>query len=190
MQWYERVFFCVLDRLQSPGWITHHIVGSEIHTGLEAKQVGTLWLLLGLWLGPLVLDAVIYDHAPIEPPKNAGEVPACLAADTFAAVARCAMIAFEHVARRAEGCNGLLRCYVRMEALENRHRSGNGNTQCFAPTSELGLAQWRDPTSLGPLAGRTAWHRKPRLHRAGLASLRTPAPPAIDRPEGKTIGKR
>ncbi|MBI2804301.1 MAG: hypothetical protein HYX68_04875 [Planctomycetes bacterium] len=55
---YEQLFFSVLDRIACPGYIHHHVIRLEEHTG-EA-DLGAIWRHYGYHGGPLVLDAIIY----------------------------------------------------------------------------------------------------------------------------------
>jgi hypothetical protein len=56
---YGKVFFDVADRLRSPSFITHLVIGPRIQYGLTAADVDTLWLHFGFWAGSHVIDAII-----------------------------------------------------------------------------------------------------------------------------------
>ena len=56
---YERLFFQVRDRLDSPGWIVHKAIGQ-----LVPNNVGAIWRHYGYFGGPLVLESLLehYRH--------------------------------------------------------------------------------------------------------------------------------
>ncbi len=59
--WYARLFFDLDERLNAPGFITHEVIGSQLHFGLSPQDVGLLWKLFAYWCGPHVLQVVL-DH--------------------------------------------------------------------------------------------------------------------------------
>lgn len=57
---YERIFFDVIDRLESPSLIVHTIIGRAVQTGLAEREYDCLWKLFAYFLGPAVLDALVF----------------------------------------------------------------------------------------------------------------------------------
>lgn len=58
---YCKIFFDVEDRLSAPSVITHVVIKKAAQMGLAERDHDGLWKLFGYWLGPVVLDALIYD---------------------------------------------------------------------------------------------------------------------------------
>lgn len=60
VDYYERFFFDVRDRLQAWGLITHAVIRFSARAGLASRSYDCFWKLIGYWCGPIVLDALIY----------------------------------------------------------------------------------------------------------------------------------
>jgi hypothetical protein len=68
VDWYEALFFNVLDRLDNPGWIANNVLGEQMQCGLTEREYAFLWKFYGYVGGPVVLDAIIYRHfSPMRP---------------------------------------------------------------------------------------------------------------------------
>ena len=81
VDYYESWFFNVRDRLQSPGYITHTVIGKSIQCGLSEREFDVLWKLYGYWGGPHVLDSIIYRGHGSPRPEKPEEVAAFWADD-------------------------------------------------------------------------------------------------------------
>jgi hypothetical protein len=85
---YVWLFFCVLDRLDAPTWITCRVIGPEIHHGLAEEDLDVLWKFFGYAYGPVVLDALIHGTLGLPRPATAREAAEALARDADALLAR------------------------------------------------------------------------------------------------------
>jgi len=57
---YTQLFFDVIGRLSAHGLIMHLVIGRATQIGLAERSYDCLWKLLGYNVGPLILDAFIY----------------------------------------------------------------------------------------------------------------------------------
>ena len=73
IEYYERLFFNIRDRLQSSGWII--LAGIGRRSGSPDDQRGYVYRLFAYFGGPLVLDAVISGMESTEIPRQAEDVP-------------------------------------------------------------------------------------------------------------------
>jgi hypothetical protein len=56
VQWYERLFFNVRDRLHLAGWLAHHALGRKVHTAPSEADVELVWKLAALGGGVVALE--------------------------------------------------------------------------------------------------------------------------------------
>jgi hypothetical protein len=59
IRWYEKLFFNVRDRRDTPNYIAAQVIGPVVGEGLEAVELGTLKKFFGYNGGPAVLDSYI-----------------------------------------------------------------------------------------------------------------------------------
>lgn len=60
VEWYERLFFHVRDRLDKPSYVIHRVIGPGIHGSPSERDVGLWWKLIGYRCGPVVLESMVY----------------------------------------------------------------------------------------------------------------------------------
>lgn len=75
VQVYERTFFAVRDRLTLESWIMHHVVGVNVHGGLQARHTETLWKLFAYFGGPHILDVLVTTFNRLPHPTHADGAP-------------------------------------------------------------------------------------------------------------------
>lgn len=73
VSWYEKLFFNVSDRLDSPGYISHVVIGEKLQSGLTDGDHDVLWKMFGYWGKSHVIDAVAYRSYDSTAPDNAGQ---------------------------------------------------------------------------------------------------------------------
>jgi hypothetical protein len=76
IDWYEALFFNVLDRLDNPGWIANKVLGEQMHYGLTERDYNFLWKFYGYVGGNVLLDALIYRHFSPMRPTEPGQLRA------------------------------------------------------------------------------------------------------------------
>ena len=115
---YESWFFNVLDRLESPGYITHQVFGRSIHQGLSSRNFDCLWKMYAYWLGPIALDAIIYQFNRPMPPGNTSGVNAALDNDAALTMRLKATVALRTIPVNWETQIEIIKLYMNLLEIE------------------------------------------------------------------------
>lgn len=59
IQWYEKAFFSVVEKIDNKTYITHVAMGRSIHRGLFERDYDLLWKMLGYACGPHMVDSLV-----------------------------------------------------------------------------------------------------------------------------------
>jgi hypothetical protein len=78
---YEKYFFNVTDRLDSPSYITHCVLGRALQASPAERTPDFLWKLFGYWQGPAMVDAWVYRFNRPSRPETANGVAAAITDD-------------------------------------------------------------------------------------------------------------
>jgi hypothetical protein len=78
LEWYEKLFFNVLDRIDNISYITNIAIGDMIQRGMSDRDYAILWKLYGYFRGPHMIDFLMttftdrhhVDHDSIERALN------------------------------------------------------------------------------------------------------------------------
>jgi hypothetical protein len=70
---FERLFFAVVDKLNSPTWIVTRVFGMQLYVPSE-NDLDTIWKHAAYSYGPLVLDAFLHGTVNTERPQNAEQL--------------------------------------------------------------------------------------------------------------------
>jgi hypothetical protein len=115
---YSQIFFDVQSRLESPGWITHVVIGDAFNRSVD-KQPDGLWKLFGYWGGPFVLDSLIYRfNCPVWL-ESYKFVPGFIADDIRGQMQTKAMLAIRSMPVNWQTQIEIMNLYYRMMELEN-----------------------------------------------------------------------
>ena len=121
VRWFERVFFCVRDRLEAPSYIIQQAI--KLHEKGGGDPVYKVWLLLAYTLGPLVVDELVYDRSPANRPSSPEQVATALQADAFATLRRRALVALRLMSPvNAKEATRLVKLYAKLSALDQENK--------------------------------------------------------------------
>lgn len=91
--WYEKLFFNVTDKLDSPYYIVNRVFGNSIHRGVTDRNYDLLWKLYGYMYGPMVLEFMFLSGNNPQHINRWDQVPTCVRDDTSLQIHRRANIA-------------------------------------------------------------------------------------------------
>jgi hypothetical protein len=75
---YEKFFFNVTDRLDSPSYITHQVLDKALRSSPAERTPDFLWKIFGYWQGPMMVDAWVYRFNSPSRPDSVDGVAAAL----------------------------------------------------------------------------------------------------------------
>lgn len=127
VEYYERVFFNVRDKLKNSDYVMTCVLGPSVHSGLSDRDYDLLWKLFGYIYGPAVLDSFISTTSRRFRPETLGEVDATLADDARSALQRKVAIVARTFTINPFSQSELLNIYTRF--LEVEKESNNGKAQ-------------------------------------------------------------
>lgn len=90
---FANVFFGVRDRLDRQSYITHQVIGTQLHEGLRVSHFPVIWKLFAYYGGPIVLDALITTFTDPYRPGQASDMGAFIKATAMNDMMRQAMLA-------------------------------------------------------------------------------------------------
>jgi len=62
IRWFEALYYHISDKRDNEGYLLHFGIGSAVHAGVAPHEYDRYWKLVGLAMGPVVLDAVIGNY--------------------------------------------------------------------------------------------------------------------------------
>ncbi len=74
VDWYERLFFNINEKLDTPAYIYHTAIGPELHRGLTEREYGKLWKYYAYMYGPAMLDSLVSQSVDVAAPSSPAEV--------------------------------------------------------------------------------------------------------------------
>jgi hypothetical protein len=136
---YEELFFNVLDRLDSVGWVTHLAISGGLRHGLRLDDTPTLWRFYGYWGGPLIVDELAWDFNQMAKPTDAAGVRQFFQNDIRAMVQRKVAVGLRSLPLDPKEFAKLMRLWMRMEQMQSRQKEDTagydnrcGNLEAFA----------------------------------------------------------
>lgn len=138
VQAYEALFFNVRDRVESPSYITHIVLGKSIHAGLNERAYDALWKMYGYWAGPHVLNSLIYRFNVPAAPDAPDGVNAFWDDDTKDMLRMKSAIAMRTMPINWDTQIEILNLYMRMLEIErNAGEGGSGSETVLANINTL-----------------------------------------------------
>ncbi len=128
VEWYERVYFNVSDRLEHRGYIVHIVIGPKLQHGLRPRDVDVIWKIYGYFGGVHVLRHII-DTFPAPAPEHPEDVEAFLRHRNEAVMVCQASQAARMVAVNAETAPELVKQHFEWERATANQRRFDENSQ-------------------------------------------------------------
>jgi hypothetical protein len=136
---YEAWFFNVLDRLESPGYLTHTVFLPATQRGLTSRAYDCLWKMFGYWGGPMVLDLMIYQFMPAPRPDNRKTTRAFFGEDVCDTLHVKASIAMRTMPINWQTQIEIVNTYMHMVELEKNAQMGGGGGSSMLANMETAL---------------------------------------------------
>lgn len=137
---YEALFFDVRERLDSRGYIEHHVIGTDIQN-LTKDKLDTIWKLFAYNLGYQVLRALISRTTNPQTCMTQDTVRAGLQEDIMGSFALACAIAAKHPDGGDEGQKHLLALNARFAEISKQEDKSAGGASLVAEHIEAMLEQ-------------------------------------------------
>lgn len=138
IEWYERLFFNVREKLRARDYIMTTVIGPAVHTGMTDRDYDILWKVFGYIYGPIVLDAFMTTSTSIGSLVETGEeVNDRFDVDISATIRRKAMICARTYVLNGFTQEGMMNIYSRFRELEQAKDSGGQAKDTFMNTIQV-----------------------------------------------------
>lgn len=118
IEYYEKLFFNVIEKLDFPDYIMTCVIGPSVQSGLSDRDFDLLWKLFGYLYGPAVLDTFITTTSRRFKPENLNEVDVTLSEDARSSIQRKVAIVARTFTINPFSQTELLNLYARLLELE------------------------------------------------------------------------
>lgn len=130
VEWYERIFFNVLDRRESESYVYNVVLGPLFHRGFRASDTEILWKFYGFHAGPVILKAIVAQGTrQPNTVENADEIKAWVRGDCRGSVDLKASIAIRTMPINSHTQEKLLEVHQRYIELETAALNASGGAQ-------------------------------------------------------------
>ena len=151
---YEQLFFNIKDKLDSPGYITHKVFGRAVHNGMTARDYDCLWKMMAYWLGPYVLDAIVYTFNNPAPVGNNAAVLASVDSKIHVTTKLRALTAIHAVPVNWETATQIIELYQKSLMIERSANESGMNSATSTITANIEAfvnnIPWRKRTTETP----------------------------------------
>ena len=134
---YERCFFNVADRLDSPSYITHRVIGKEIHFGATSRTFQAIWRLYGYWAGPAVVDALAHAYSQDVRPTTQDGVDSLFRADFDRQLTMKAAMYLRGIGYDGESLEKVSQLYLRLAAMRESQGGASAQEAAFLQHVQL-----------------------------------------------------
>lgn len=135
---YEKLFYNVEDKLDTPGYVYHTAIGREMHRGFTEREYDKLWKYYAYAYGSLMLDSMIGQAIDAAPPDSPAKVKAAWKDDGMGSIIRKQAIAARTMPVNSFTQADLLHIWTKFVEIEKiTEASGAGNSSLFANVEAL-----------------------------------------------------
>jgi hypothetical protein len=125
VDWYEKLFFNVSEKLKYRGYVMTCVISPTLHTGLSPSAYDVLWKVFAYLYGPVALDAIVQGTSSIHHAETAEETDAKFATDVQASIRRKAAIAARTYGLNNFTQEGLMNIYARFLEIDKAQDTGS-----------------------------------------------------------------
>jgi len=137
IEFYEKLFYNVVEKINNTSYILHQAIGPAIYRGMYEKDHDLLWKLYGYFCGSKALDALITTFTKPVLPETDEQVDAMFVDDTRSVMRRKAAIAARTVAVNQYTQLKILEIYTKFLEIENDTAAVSGENLLLSNISEL-----------------------------------------------------
>lgn len=137
IDYYEKLFFNVKDKLKYTTYILHQVIGPAIHRGLYEREHDLLWKLYGYFCGSRVIDALTTTFTNPIKPRTTKEVDAMLVDDTRETMRRKAAMAARTVPVNEHTQLAILQTYAQFLEIERDTDAAVGENTIIENIKEM-----------------------------------------------------
>ena len=138
VQMYEKLFYNVENKLDTPGYVYHTAIGREMHRGFTEREYDKLWKWYAYAYGSLMLDSVIGQAIDATVPENQTQVKAAWKDDGMASIIRKQAIAARTMPVNSFTQADLLHIWTKFVEIEkSAEASGAGSSALLANVEAL-----------------------------------------------------
>lgn len=135
---YEKMFYNVGDKLNTPGYVYHTAIGREMHRGFTEREYDKLWKWYAYAYGSLMLDSLIGQAIDVTVPDTPSQVKAAWKDDGMGSIIRKQAIAARTMPVNSFTQADLLHIWTKFVEIEkSAEASGAGNSALLANVEAL-----------------------------------------------------
>lgn len=125
IEFYEKLFFNVTDRLKNKMYVFHIAIGDQLHRGMTDRDYGILWKIYGYVRGPEMLDFLIGTFSDWSRPVGLMQAEQQLTEDHKSTMRRKAALASRMTGINQHTADRLIELHTKIMEVENSAGSGS-----------------------------------------------------------------
>ena len=135
---YEKLFYNVEDKLDTPGYVYHTAIGREMHRGFTEREYDKLWKWYAYAYGSCMLDSMVGQVIDATPPDTPAQVKATWKDDGMSSIIRKQAIAARTMPVNSFTQADLLHIWTKFVEIEkSAEASGAGNSALLSNVEAL-----------------------------------------------------